>query len=80
MRKKFESMDLDLKGFEKKYSLYQTQVSAIMCNDWEGVKLDNFMSRPEIYGVAKKSRKQRKMSLQNSDQLYNSLPKEETEA
>ena len=80
MRKKFERMDLDLKGFEKKYSLYQTQVSAIMCNDWEGVKLDNFMSRPEIYGVAKKSRKQRKMSLQNSDQLYNSLPKEETEA
>jgi hypothetical protein len=73
-------MDLDLLGFEKKYSLYQTQVSSIMCNDWEGIKLDNFMSRPEIYGVAKKSRKQRKLSLQTEEQLYNSLPTEETEA
>ena len=80
MRKKFEKMDLDLLGFEKKYSLYQTQVSSIMCNDWEGIKLDNFMSRPEIYGVAKKSRKQRKLSLQTEEQLYNSLPTEETEA
>lgn len=57
--KKFASMEADLDGFGGE-GVFKVQAHSILCNDWEGVKLDNHMANPTNYAVAKINRKKRR--------------------
>lgn len=79
-RKKFDRMELDMGEHVESSGLYKAQVSSILCNDWEGVKLANFMAAPQNYAIAKKNRHARKALEAAEDAADAALPTEELEA
>ncbi len=72
-KKNFARMELDLAGHNEK-GMYKCQARAVLCNDWEGVKMDNFMAAPQNYGIAKANRKARKEATEASDPKDGDLP------
>jgi predicted phosphoadenosine phosphosulfate sulfurtransferase len=78
--KSFGKSELDMGEKAESSGLYRAHVSSIMCNDWMGGKLANFMAAPQNYAVAKANRHARKKleSAENAaDAAFN---REETEA
>jgi len=58
-KKKFDRHDIEL-GDAFEIPMCRAHVNAILCNDWEGVKLDNWLKIPKHLDVRRKRRIERR--------------------
>jgi predicted phosphoadenosine phosphosulfate sulfurtransferase len=59
-RKQFAKMEELLGGKGDDTKMHKVQVTSILCNDWEGIKLENFMTNIGNYKILKKGRDDRR--------------------
>ena len=56
---KFKKMDEQFKDMDKKEDLFKHQISSVLHNDWEFIKIGNFLSRPHTINFLKFMRGQK---------------------
>jgi hypothetical protein len=48
--KKYADMDILYAGMNQKDNLYRVQISSVLTNDWEFIKIGNWEKNPEVHG------------------------------